>query len=201
VRVRTEAKRSDILHTAAVAFLEQGFERTSMSEIAARVGGSKATLYGYFGSKEELFVAVVVAEAEKQLIPAFAELDEHVNNLREALLGLGEKLLTFLLSPDSIAAHRMVLSEAGESDIGHRFHANGRQRGIGLLADFFERARRAGKMRRCDFRLAATHLCALMESELLPPILFGVPRTAPSRREIRLSAERGVDAFLAAYGT
>jgi len=50
-----EAKRKAILETAFRLFREQGFEKTSMSEITAQVGGSKATLYRHFPSKEELF--------------------------------------------------------------------------------------------------------------------------------------------------
>jgi AcrR family transcriptional regulator len=200
MRVRTDSKRSDIMDMAASVFLEQGFARASMSEIAARLGGSKATLYGYFRSKEDLFVEVVVAEAAKQLIPAFEELDENAD-LRDALVPVGEKLVTFLLSPDAIAAHRMVMSEAGRSNIGQHYYSSGRRRGLGLLAAFLERASKIGKIRPCDFLIAATHLLALMESELLPPFHFGLARPAPSRLEIRQSTERAVDVFLRAYAT
>jgi len=200
MRVRTEAKRSDILDTAANVFLEQGFARASMSEIAARVGGSKTTLYGYFRSKEELFVEVVVAQAAKELLPSFEELDENTTSLRDALVPVGEKLVTYLLSPDAIAAHRMVMSEAGRSDIGQHYYSNGRERGIRYIVAFLERASKIGKIRECDFGIAATHLLALIESELLPPFHFGLARPAPSRLEIRQSTERAVDVFLAAYG-
>jgi len=201
MRVRTEAKRSDILDTAANVFLEQGFARASMSEIAARLGGSKTTLYGYFRSKEQLFVEVVVAQAVKELLPTFEELDENTTNLRDALVPVGEKLITYLLSPDAIAAHRMVMSEAGRSDIGQHYYSNGRERGIRYIVAFLERASKIGKIRKCDFGIAATHLLALIESELLPPFHFGLARPAPSRLEIRQSTERAVDVFLAAYGT
>jgi AcrR family transcriptional regulator len=200
MRVRTDAKRSDIMDVAASVFLEQGFARTSMSEIAARLGGSKTTLYGYFRSKEDLFVEVVVAEAGKQLLPAFEELDENAD-LRDALVPIGEKLVAFLLSPDALAAHRMVMSEAGRSNIGQHYYLSGRQRGIGLIAGFLERASKIGKIRPCDFVIAATHLLALIESEVLPPFHFGLARPAPSRLEIRQSTERAVDVFLRAYAT
>jgi AcrR family transcriptional regulator len=201
MRVRTDAKRSDIMDIAASVFLEQGFARTSMAEIAARLGGSKATLYGYFRSKEELFVEVVMAEAAKQLLPAFEELDENCADLRDALVPVGEKLVTFLLSPDAIAVHRMVMSEAGRSSIGQAFYLNGRQRGLGYMSAFLERASKVGKIRPCDFDIAATHLLALIESELLPPFHFGLARPPPSRLEIRQSTERAVDVFLGAYAT
>ena len=59
MRVKTEERRQAIIEVAREAFTAQGFENTSMAEIASRVGGSKATLYNYFSSKEELFAAVI----------------------------------------------------------------------------------------------------------------------------------------------
>jgi AcrR family transcriptional regulator len=58
MRSRTLEKKSVIVRIAAEMFDELGYERASMSAIAARVGGSKATLYRYFMSKEELLRAV-----------------------------------------------------------------------------------------------------------------------------------------------
>jgi AcrR family transcriptional regulator len=201
MRVRTEEKRRDIMEIAAGVFLEQGFARASMAEIAARLGGSKTTLYGYFRSKEELFVEVVAAEAAKQLVPAFELLDENCADLRDELVPLGEKLIAFLLLPDAIAAHRMIMSEAGRSNIGQQYYLSGRQRALDYLAAFLERASKIGKIRPCDFNIAATHLLALIEAELLPPLVFGVARPAPSRLEIRQTTERAVDVFLSAYAT
>jgi AcrR family transcriptional regulator len=48
MKTKTEGKRLAILKAAADVFREVGFERASMSEIRARIGGSKATLYNYF---------------------------------------------------------------------------------------------------------------------------------------------------------
>jgi len=59
VRKKTETKRQAILDVAADLFRESGFERASMSELCLRVGGSKATLYNYFSSKEEVFAEVL----------------------------------------------------------------------------------------------------------------------------------------------
>ncbi len=54
---RSDAKRRAIIDVARAAFLAEGYAATSMSEIAAKLGGSKGTLYNYFRSKEELFEA------------------------------------------------------------------------------------------------------------------------------------------------
>jgi len=200
MRVRTEKKRSEIVDIAAQVFLEEGYERASMSEIAGRVGGSKTTLYGYFKSKQELFVAVAFAQAEKQVAPAFQALQEDPADLRAALLRVGVALIGFLVSPEALATHRMVLGEAGRSEIGRQFHACGRQRGTEMISTFLEGASRSGRIRDCNFAIAAVHLLALIESEWLPPVLFGVANSAPSTAELRASTERAIEVFLAAYG-
>jgi len=73
--VKTEAKRQAILKEAEKVFQELGFERTSMSEICARVGGSKATIYNYFASKEELFFETIHDSIQAELDAAFTAID------------------------------------------------------------------------------------------------------------------------------
>src|SRR5438477_12466193 len=58
-------RRDAIVAIAREAFSADGYAGTSMSSIAARLGGSQGTLYSYFKSKEELFIAVVQSKCEK----------------------------------------------------------------------------------------------------------------------------------------
>ena len=51
-----DIKRDAVLQTAAHMFLEQGYRRTSMSELAKRLQITKPALYYYFRNKEELLV-------------------------------------------------------------------------------------------------------------------------------------------------
>ena len=57
--IRREDRREKILNVAENMFLHAGYAGTAMSDVATRVGGSKATLWSYFPSKEKLFSAVV----------------------------------------------------------------------------------------------------------------------------------------------
>ena len=98
MRVKSEARRQAILDVAAEVFCEQGFEQTSMSEITARVGGSKATLYSYFPSKEALFVEVMQRFGKAHIDGMFAELDPD-QDLRESLCKFGEQFVAFLSQP------------------------------------------------------------------------------------------------------
>ena len=51
--------RDRILEAALELFTEQGFDKTSLREVAERVGVTKAALYYHFRSKEELLSSLV----------------------------------------------------------------------------------------------------------------------------------------------
>ena len=58
-------RRETILEIARDMFFTEGYAAVSMSAIAARLGGSKGTLYNYFASKEELFSAVMTQHFDR----------------------------------------------------------------------------------------------------------------------------------------
>jgi AcrR family transcriptional regulator len=60
-----EATRAKLLAAAAREFGRVGLERASVDAISLAAGFAKGTIYNYFTSKEELFLAVV-GEASKQ---------------------------------------------------------------------------------------------------------------------------------------
>jgi AcrR family transcriptional regulator len=51
-----DQKRDAVLRMALKLFLEQGYHRTALSEIATRLNITKPALYNYFRSKEEILV-------------------------------------------------------------------------------------------------------------------------------------------------
>ncbi|MFJ4046251.1 TetR/AcrR family transcriptional regulator [Microbacterium sp. NPDC089987] len=55
------AKREEILAAALAVVAERGYGKASVREIAEAAGLSPAGLLHYFGSKEELFVAILAA--------------------------------------------------------------------------------------------------------------------------------------------
>ncbi|MFZ5827911.1 MAG: TetR/AcrR family transcriptional regulator [Bacillota bacterium] len=57
--IRAE-RRKQILETAIPLFARQGFDATSVSQIAREAGVSHGTIFLYFPTKEELFTAAVV---------------------------------------------------------------------------------------------------------------------------------------------
>lgn len=55
-----DGRRSEVILTAARLFRENGYERTSVRELADAVGLRSGSLFHYFRSKEEILVAVMV---------------------------------------------------------------------------------------------------------------------------------------------
>lgn len=198
MRVKTPARREAILAVAADVFKEMGFEGASMAEISARIGGSKATLYGYFKSKEELFVAVTHGEAKKQMEPALAALDQEVDDLAKTLQVFGEKAVSFLCQESTLQTQRMILAEAGRSDIGRRFHEDGPKLGMQRIAAFMQKQMAAGRLKQADPMLATLQLCALLDCETVRPMMLGL-ETSISKPRIKRMVGRAVETFLAAY--
>ncbi|HLP71573.1 MAG TPA: TetR/AcrR family transcriptional regulator [Bacteroidales bacterium] len=61
--VDKEEYRQKILGTAGLIFSKYGFRKTSMDEIAKALGMGKSSIYYYYSSKEAIFEAVVLNEA------------------------------------------------------------------------------------------------------------------------------------------
>jgi len=199
VRVKTEAKRDAIIKAASEVFLESGFEGASMAEIAARVGGSKATLYGYFSSKEELFLEVTNSEAKQQFDPLLVALAEDTDNIRQALQRFGERTLAVLCSEKSIQARRAIIAEAGRSDIGKRFFEMGPKVGLTEISRFMEKQMSRGVLRQRDPMVAACQLFALLDAETVIARLYGVEPQL-SRAQIRRAVNSAVETFIGGYG-
>ncbi len=83
--VNKEEYRTKIILTASRIFSHYGFKKTTMDEISRALKKGKSSIYYYFGSKEEIFEAVVLFEANllrSQLISALKEVDSPSDKLR-----------------------------------------------------------------------------------------------------------------------
>ncbi|MBT1075431.1 TetR/AcrR family transcriptional regulator [Geobacter grbiciae] len=196
---KSDAKRQHILSVAAQAFQEHGFERTSMSEICARVGGSKATLYNYFPSKDELFFEVMTRSNNTEFEAVFRSIDPAAEDIAASLRDFGRRWLTFLYSPTVKANRHLAISVSGRSDLGRLMFERGVLRGQDLAADLLRTAMGLGRLRQADPVVASRHLLSLLESELMERFLFQVLDKV-SDAEIKQVTDRAIDVFMAAYG-
>src|SRR5580692_10382175 len=198
VMSKSDIKRQAILENAYRLFRAQGFDGTSMTQITTRVGGSKATLYSHFPSKEELFVECMMAALENYMSDTLKHLDASQNDPQAALRNFGTSVLNFICSPEQVEVRRLMIAEAARSGTGKLFF----DKLTALrsqISSFLAACMASGLLRRDDPDLAADHLGALLEAEVLEPLLPNVRDTAPDERETALAAHRAVAAFLRAY--
>jgi len=197
MRNRSEARREAILAAAAQEFSERGYEGASMSAIVARAGGSKQTLYNHFPSKDELFVEVMLDTIGPHMDAAYVELAED-GDLCRSLCRYGQRYLTIRQSPELIGLTRLAFGESGRSDIGRLLFQRGKMKGVANIAGFLAAAMGTGDLRPADPTVAAFHYYALLDAELLDPVVLRA-REPAAEAEIAAIVGRSVEAFLAAY--
>lgn len=197
MRSKSESRRQAILDVARTVFHELGFDGASMSEISVRVGGSKATLYRYFASKDELFVEVMRQCAENLMPDIFKALDASAD-LPASLQKFGERFLDASSQPELIGAYRNVFAESGKSSVGRLFYERGPLEGLQQLARYLEECMAQGRLRRASSMVAAQHLFALLRAETVDLLLLGEQERLPAA-DIPSIAARAVEVFLLGY--
>jgi len=196
MRVKTDARRNAIARAAWEVFQKRGFDGTTMAEISERVGGSKATIYGYFGSKEDLFAAALEEAVRSSSDESFAYV-QRPGSLRERLVGFARPYLRVRVSEDLIAMERVLIADAGRSKFGEVLRAKFIVPNWQRLAAVMEQEMKAGALRAADPYRAAVHFRALIEADLVERRLQGEPSV--SQADIESAVEDGVDVFLRAY--
>src|SRR5690348_6507771 len=118
VRIRdADRSRRAILAAAEALFAERGFEAVSLQEIGDAAGLSRGTPNYFFGSKHELYVAVlerVFADREEATAHAFAPVrawceSQRAGSLRGPLTRAVESYMSFLLARPAFV--RLIVRE------------------------------------------------------------------------------------------
>lgn len=195
MRVKTDARREAILEIATELFREVGYERASMATISTRVGGSKATLYNYFKSKEELFAAAMIDAIEDQGQGLIDLLDAADDDIESVLRRFGEAFLQLVTAPDALAINRTAVAEGANSKLGATLYERGPKRAWTEVARYIRQLQERDRIRPGDPYVAAGHLRGMLEAGVVEPLLWG----ATIEQEPVAATKAAVDAFLRAY--
>lgn len=222
MRRRTEEKRNAILKVARELFNEKGYHKTSMSEITEKVGGSKATLYGYFKSKEMLFQAVMAdssleelrqnvpqsdtpaqvipAENYRQMIAIIDDLHHSKDDIRKTLYRFSKNVVWTLCQPQFLEIYRMSVVASAKTKIGASFFQTGSLHLVDNTEKYFQRYQKAGVLDMPDVRIAAINFLCLIRGPIFERHLFGYGKRMEIS-DIAHMTRQAVDVFLKAYGT
>jgi TetR/AcrR family transcriptional regulator, mexJK operon transcriptional repressor len=192
-------RRRVFVAAAHEAFFAEGYSGTSMSSIAARVGGSKTTLWTYFPSKQALFSAVVDEIVEQYGTALSIELpdDEPVEIV---LRRFGTALLDTVLSEPIVALHRLVMGEVVRfPELADMFYERGAKRGQARLSAYLERAMKRDLLRNGDAPVLARQFAGMCLSGCFQLALLGIDKQ-PTQFAISKDIDAAVDATMRAWG-
>jgi TetR/AcrR family transcriptional repressor of mexJK operon len=190
-------RRQRYVEVALALFLEHGFNGVSMDQLVAAAGGSKATLYRYFDSKEALFAAIIddIATASA---PAVDE-DWAAVPLRTGLDQLVRATCAAALADSTIELLRLALGEyARFPDLARALYERGPGATYARLRRFLEVKRVAGEIEVGDLQIAAEQLLGGVIGHQQLRTALGAGRATDAELDARIAAS--IDAFLAVHG-
>jgi len=198
-RLDRDTRREAILDVATQVFLEQGFAAASMSEIAARLGGSKGTLYNYFKSKDELFEAYVQNRCVLNLDEMYA-VGPDGESVRDTLTRIGHAFLRRVLSEENLRHFRLIVAEAERApEFGRLFYESGPQLAQLRLANRVAEWAERGLVEAPDPALAARQFFGLVQNRFFKARLCNyLPELTEEQIETETAA--AIDTFLRAFG-
>ncbi len=186
------------LAAAGALFLENGYGAVSMDAVSKKANVSKATLYAHFGSKDELFRAMVACECSSA---GLNDVWDKAMALPAAdgLRMIGLEFVTFVLSPKALAAHRVVLGEAHRfPELARAFYEAGPALTIGRVNNYLSLLNGRGELAIPDIDMATQQYFGLIKANLHMKLLLCLTER-PSDLTIQRFVDAAVDLFVKGY--
>lgn len=198
LQAKSMARRERYLAVAMQLFAEHGFVGASTDEIVARAGGSKATLYSLFPTKESIVSSLMdqLAAAMNQSTPDPA-LDELP--LRDALTRIGLDALRGVTSERAATLLRLALGEYNRfPGLSATLWKHGPAVTYANFKAFLKRRQKRGELELDDPQLAAEHFFGSIVGHIQWKFAMGICKTPlPAEQKRRVAA--AVTTFLARY--
>lgn len=184
-RRRSAAKRDAILQAALTVFLREGYAGASVDDIAATAGVGKQTVYGHFGDKEQLFLAVLHAAGsmlDDAPDPWHGPLP-YSGDVRADLAAAGERVLGMVLAPDAAALHRLTIAElTRHPELQQLWRDNAPGEVMQDLTRYLAERDRAGELAVPEPERAARQFLLLLATEGRVGSLHGAQPLPPAER-------------------
>jgi TetR/AcrR family transcriptional regulator, mexJK operon transcriptional repressor len=201
---RSARKRAAILDAARELFLQRGYTRTSMDDVAAHAAVSKQTVYKNFADKQRLFVEVITDDvgsdrpAAREQMAAMPDSTDLEADLRV----VARQHLADVMQPRRLRLRRMLIGEADRfPELAQAWYASGPERSAAEFARWFAAWDRRGLVRVPDPLLAAQYFNWLVLSiPLNKAMAYASDEPLFEPAELDRYADEAVRIFLAAYG-
>jgi AcrR family transcriptional regulator len=188
-------KQTTILRAARTLFLERGYDAVSLDDILEQVGGSKTTLYSYYGGKEGLFTAMI-QEICAEKLGTVSALDVKQMNPREGLIAIGNVYLAIIFQQEGTAIFRAMIAEAQRfPKLAKAFYAAGPQAMLEVLRGNMLHWQERGMLQPGDAGVLASQFLGIMMSDFHTRSVLGLLDPLPEK-QIAEWVVHGTDLFL-----
>jgi TetR/AcrR family transcriptional repressor of mexJK operon len=199
---RVARTRAAVAEAATTLFLRNGYQGTSVDEIAALARVSKRSVYNNFADKQTLFTELVLgytATAEDFAGRLVADLPD-ATDVPAAIRDLARRHLQAVARPQVLRLRRLIILEAARfPDLAAEYYRRAPGRVISALTEAFQLLHARGELNAPDPQQAAEHYSYLVLGATLDTALFNPDAPTPPEQELQRTAEHGANAFLAAY--
>jgi TetR/AcrR family transcriptional regulator, mexJK operon transcriptional repressor len=199
---RSQRKRRQVLEAATAHFLADGYERTSMDNIARTAAVSKQTVYQHFETKAALMAHVVTSVIEAAGVDADAPIADlaETGDLSRDLRVYARAQLRAVIQPVPMQLRRLIVAEAQTfPQLARLFYELGPQSAVNQLAVVLARLHQRGILAAPDAERAAADLNWLVLSDAINRAMFlGTDQPLPEHH-IRAHADHACETFLSAY--
>lgn len=194
-KIEREAR---ILSAAMTVFSVNGYNGTTMDDIALKAGLSKPTLYQYFPSKDLLFAAMMNAPRDVMMLAFDAQTGD---GMVDQMYRFAWSYARIVMHPDFLSLARLIIGEAQRfPDIGRDYQASGPNRVLAGIMEFLTTHRGAGRLRFDDAELAGEDFWGLILSAPRNRALH-VPDADVGSAVLKRYIDNGINVFLRAYST
>lgn len=196
---RGKRREAEILAAAEAIFLANGFSKTTMDEIAARAGASKATIYKFFGNKEAL-MATIVRRRVSDITQVTLRAVKPNQDIAEPLIEWGMQTLKLVTVPEAISLYKLILAELQWApELGHIYLEQGPIAANKQLATFFKNATEAGRLNCTDPDQAGIMFQSLVLGDAFARRLFDQEAPDWSEAEAKKYMSEAAAMFLSYY--
>jgi AcrR family transcriptional regulator len=169
-----QKKQTKILQVASEMFLERGYDAVSLDDIVEKVGGSKSTLYSYYGGKEGLFAAIV-HQGCRTVLGRLLELDVSDLDVKSGLIAIGRIFLSRVSSHEGQAFYRMMIAESARfPKLVSEFYVAGPEATTKLIRKNLEHWQKKGILRLGNSETLAVQFVGLLLGHFTAKSMLGL---------------------------
>ncbi|MGL4234584.1 TetR/AcrR family transcriptional regulator [Tabrizicola sp.] len=196
-RVLSE-NRNTLLDAAIERFLAQGYDRTSLEEVARTAGLSSATLYKHFPTKAALFGGIMARlwdnDGDAAPVPPAS------GDPSSGLLAIGRDYAALLTQQRTVDLFRLVTAEVPRfPELGEELYERGKKPYLDRLHAYLSAEVALGMLAIDDVPLAARQFLGMINDIVFWPRLL-IPSLVLPAKQVDRVVEEAVATMLSRYG-